>query len=337
MQRSVIASALAFALFGVPAVARAQVSGQDAATAQALFEDGKRLMGARQYAEACPKLVESQRLDPGGGTLFAIALCHEGEGRTATAWADFNVAMTEARKDKRTDREAAAVEHIRELEPKLTRARVVPAAKVEGLEVKRDGTRVGEAQWGTPLPIDPGSHTFEASAPGKTPWKSVVDVRGEGAIVDVSVPALADAAPPPAPAPVPVPAAAPAVEKPAEKPSSAPVEESSQKTWAVVAGGAGIVVTAIGLGLGLSAQSKWNAASAACQNNVCANASNVEDGKSAGKTADISTVLVTVGLVGIAAGAVLWITAPSPDNRRAMRLVPTVTTRSAGLSLGGDL
>src|SRR5262249_6130177 len=90
--------------------ARAQSSGEDVAAAQALFEDGKRLMQARNYEEACPKLVESQRLDPGGGTLLAIGLCHEGQGRTATAWADFNVALTEARKDRRADREAAALE-----------------------------------------------------------------------------------------------------------------------------------------------------------------------------------------------------------------------------------
>src|SRR5262245_51518985 len=128
MHRCVLSAALALALLGASGQAHAQVSGVDSATAQALFEDGKRLMAQGKYGDACPKLVESQRLDPGGGTLFAIALCHEGEGRTATAWADFNVALSEARKDKRADREAAAQERIKALEPKLTRYRVVPAA-----------------------------------------------------------------------------------------------------------------------------------------------------------------------------------------------------------------
>src|SRR5688500_14087990 len=98
--------------------AAAQPSGQDVATAQALLEDGKRLMQQGKHEEDCTKLVESQRLDPGGGTLLAIALCHEGQGKTATAWADYNVALGQARKDGRADREQTATEHIKALEPK---------------------------------------------------------------------------------------------------------------------------------------------------------------------------------------------------------------------------
>ncbi len=319
------------ALLCAAGAAHAQVSGQDAATAQALFEDGKRLMAQGKHAEACPKLVESQRLDPGGGTLFAIALCHEGEGKTATAWADFNGALSEARKDKRADRETAALERIRAIEPKLTRVRILPAAKVEGLEVKRDGAKVGDVQWGTPLPIDPGPHTFEASAPGKMPWRDTVDVRGEGATVDVVVPALADAPIAPAPAPAPVPRSEPT--KPLPPPS--PEEGSSQKTWAVIAGAAGVVATGIGLGFGLSASSTWSDVETSCPGGKCTDPKKIEDGKDAGSAADVSTVLVSVGAVGIVAGVVLWLTAPSNESRRATRSVPVVTGRGVGFTFGG--
>ena len=53
-------------------VARGQSPG-DKALAESLFTDGKKLMEKKKYAEACPKLAESQRLDPAGGTLLNLA------------------------------------------------------------------------------------------------------------------------------------------------------------------------------------------------------------------------------------------------------------------------
>lgn len=299
--------------------AAAQPSGQDIATAQALFEDGKRLMQQRNYDEACPKLVESQRLDPGGGTLLAIALCHEGEGKTATAWADFNVALGQARKDARTDRETTASEHIKALEPKLTRVRVTVAAKSPGLEVRRDGTVVGEPQWGTALPVDPGDHLFEATAPTRVRWSATISVRGEGQTIDVRVPELADSAatvfPAPAATAPPPPARAPTTD---ERPSQG---GSSQLMWAGIAGGVGVVATTVGVVFGLSASAKWSDAEEACPGGRCTDPADKQLGKDAGTAADLATVFFTAGAVGLVAGAVLYFTAPAstPDRSSAAR------------------
>lgn len=275
--------------------ASAEPSPHDPATAQALFEDGKQLMDAGKLDEACPKLVESQRLDPGGGTLLAIALCHEKQGKTATAWAEFNVAATEARKDKRTDRETAAVDHVKALEARLTRLRltVPPQVRAPGIEVTRDGVHVGEPQWGTALPVDPGEHVIEANAPGKVAYRGAFEVRGEGRTIDVVLPSLQDA---PAQA-----AAKPVGMPPLERESSSSDARSNRLILAGIIGGVGLVATGVGAGFGLSAGSKWDDAE---------RASNVELGKDAGTAADISTVAFTVGAIGIVTGVVLWLTAP---------------------------
>jgi hypothetical protein len=64
---------------------------------------------------------------------------------------------------------------------------------VEDLLVERDGKKVSEATWGTATPVDPGSHEVTASAPGKKPWSTTVEVEGKGSEVTVEIPELEDA------------------------------------------------------------------------------------------------------------------------------------------------
>jgi hypothetical protein len=331
--------ALAFAALLVGRGAAAQTSATDAAAAQALFEDGKRLMVAGKYAEACPKLAESQRLDPGGGTIYALALCHEGEGKTATAWAEFSLAATEARKDRRADREKAALERIKKLEARLVKIRVVVTGAADGLEIRRNGVLLGAAQWSTPLPVDPGEYKFDAQAPKKKPWSTTVTAREEGKTVDVQVPALEDepvapAPPPPKPNPAADPlAAAPPPPKPSPEP---PRPRSKDYTAAYLVGGLGLAATAVGVFFGLSATSKWSDAEKACPNNTCPAGQSITLGEDAGRAADLSTVFFVIGAAGLVAGGVLFFTAsPSSSNAASVRVAPAVSRDGAGLRIGG--
>src|SRR5262249_17702632 len=142
-----------------------------------------------------PKLAESQRLAPGTGALLALALCHEKEGKTASAWAEFREVAPVARRDGRADRSQMAEEHAAALEPKLARLTVTgdpETAGVVGLVVRRDGAEMNRAAWGTPAPVDAGEWRLEASAPGRLPWRTVVTIR-DGEDKSVAVPALARA------------------------------------------------------------------------------------------------------------------------------------------------
>src|SRR5947208_2872853 len=98
---------MAVALFE-PGVAYAQSSSIDAATAQALYDQAKKLMADGQYAEACSKLEESEHLDPGSGTLLNLGDCYEHIGKFASAWGKFLEAAGVAKSANQLERERVA-------------------------------------------------------------------------------------------------------------------------------------------------------------------------------------------------------------------------------------
>jgi hypothetical protein len=327
----------------VPRIAFAQASPQDQAVAQSLYDEAKRLMAAEKWSDACPKLEESQRLDPTPVTEFYLADCYERAGRTASAWTTFlDLAATEHKNGgaKSADRERVARDRAKALEPKLTQLviDVPPAARVAGLVVKRDGEVVREGQWGTPLAVDPGKHTVEASAPGKLPWTTSQDVQSPGASTTVHVEALAD---PPVTAPPVTPGPAPT--QPGAALGSAPGADtgaggsSPLKTVGLIVGGVGVAGLVAGGIFGALALSKNSAANSGhCGGslgsaNQC-DATGVSDRSDAVSFGNVATIAFIAGGVLAAGGVTLWLVAPSGH----VQVAPAVGQNGGGLLLRGN-
>ncbi len=331
--RKAAEAALILAWLSVSPNAFAEPTAPDVAVAQALFDEGKSLMSSERYAEACPKFEESQRLDPSGGTILALALCHEAEGKTATAWADFNAALTHARRDRRAERESAALEHIKALESKLTRVRIVVREEAPGLEILRNGRPIGKAQWGTPVPIDPGEVHVEARAPQKKSWSTVAHVEGDGQTVAVTVPALEDAT-----------VEAPASTAPAPSRGKDEASRSRDLTWVFVSAGVGLAAAGVGTAFGLSAQSTWDDAKQGCPSLRCSSEGPIRTAEDAKSSADAATISFVVAGAAFAAAAVFFYTSsPSaPDakasaSKRGLHFAPSAGASSGGVLLGGSL
>ena len=128
----------------------------DPGAARSLFDEGRKLLAEGKYSAACPKLEESQKLDPGMGTLFNLADCWEHIGRTASAWARFREVAEAASRSGQHDREKIARARVAALDAKLSRLIVEVRASDQGLELKKDGVPFGAAQWGSALPTDAG-------------------------------------------------------------------------------------------------------------------------------------------------------------------------------------
>jgi hypothetical protein len=167
----------------------------DAAAAQALFEQGKKLMAEKKYAEACPKFEESQKQDPGLGTQTNLAICYESMGRTATAWSLYLDVASQAKATNQPDREKKARDAAKALEGKLSKLTIQVDSPATGIEVKRNGEPVSQAMWGTAIPVDPGTIKLTAVAPDRKLWEKTITIEKPGD-TSVTVPELEKGKPP---------------------------------------------------------------------------------------------------------------------------------------------
>jgi hypothetical protein len=324
-----ISLALSLALFP-EANARAQ-SATDSATAETLFNEALSLLEKEQPAEACPKLEESQRLDPGIGTLLYLADCYRQLGRTASAWATFRDAAYLA-KDRSDEREELAQEHAAALEAQLSylKLEVTPQPGVQ-LVLMHDDKTVGQALWGTAFPTDPGEHRLRAEAPGKETWSQTLTIVEGPHETTVVVPVLADL--PPEPLPVPV-APRPAKVVPAPARSRAlPIAG-----WSLIGIGSAALLTS-GI-LALLAKGDDGDADALCRpdrTDLC-DPLGVDLSESAHSKATWAGVSAGLGLLAVGGGVTLLLLSPSetnPLNVAELSFEAKLLAGGSGLSLRG--
>jgi hypothetical protein len=328
---SLTAAAIALLTFGGATPARAEPTPAERAMAEGLFKEGKRLLARGKVAEACEKLASSYHIDPAGGTLLNLGACHELQGKTATAWAEFNDALALANKGGRAERQKAAREHIASLEPKLARVTVTtrqPSGASVGLEVKLDGIVMAPGALGTGIPVDPGEHTATATAPGKVPWETKLTIK-ESESKSVEVPPLDDVPAPPPEVPPPPPGLG----------------------WKKPLGGAAVGLGAVGLGIGAAfgvrAVVLGGQVASACHGGLCTQAG--LDAANEGKTAaNVSNALIPIGVLLAGGGVALLLLSSSPSSSppdrpaaastaARVRAFPVVGPGLAVLEVGGVL
>ncbi len=297
---AVVSALVAVAALG-PGRAEAAPSREEGLRADALFTQAKRALAEGRVAEACTLFAESQRLDPGGGTLYNLARCHEREGKTATAHAELVEALALARGAHRLDAEETVQVALRELEPRLSRlrVRVDEATAPADLVVELDGRALGRDRIGLDLPLDPGPHAVAARAAGRDPFAVRVDLGPDGDRREVLVRFVPPAAAPPPPT-VPRPAT-----PLAKAPAPPPPGDRASSAGPYVLGAVGLAGVAVGAVLGGVAMSRWGDAKALCPARECADPAGVDASTSAKGFATGSTVAFAVGLGSLGA-AVAW-------------------------------
>lgn len=262
-----VASRFVFAL-ATPVFVTALASARetDPVTAEVLFQEARELLGRGQLDEACPKFLESERLDPATATLLAVATCHEKQGQWATAWAEFTEAAGRARQEGRKDRERLALERMEFLAPRLSTLTIVVSpelAEIEGLRILRDGLEIRQAVYNRALPIDGGVHEVELSAPGYLSEKLSVTVARERDRVTLNLPSLRREPRAVSPA-----ASTSATTAPTTEPSP-PVGATGTQLMGVGLSVAGIGAATVGAAFLVGALLKKDQSNAYCAGNAC--------------------------------------------------------------------
>lgn len=291
----------------------------DRAAAQALFEQGRELMAKDRAAEACPRFEESQRLDWGLGTHYHLATCYEALGRLASAHTLLLEVAARARTLGQRRREELARERADALEPRLSKLSIeVPHARGAQLLVERDGSRVGPAQWGLAVPVDPGVHRVRASAPGSSTWAVEIDVAPESGVHTVSIPPLA------------------------QQRELSFFEPTSRKAG-LVALGVGVATVGLGSVFAIQAYAKNRDSNrAGCQERGCPDTQGQALRRQALEAGDRATWAMALGGVGLGTAAVLFWVVPGlqaerqgDDAGRDLSIEPVASLNSASLRVAG--
>lgn len=248
--------------------------GQDVATADALFREGTAKRKANQLDEACALFRESYRLDPAGGTTFALADCLEAQGKLAQAAARFREAAVIARQRRNADKEKLVAARLDAIEPRIPTlaVKVLPAwRKLPGLVVTRDDQEMGPPSFDLAVPVDPGPHVVRVSAEGIIPFSKTVTVgEGQRAIVEPSPPEMLPSGAPDRGSPPAASATATASAQPgaAPGPSAAPPPPAASTRTRFIAAGAlgvvGLASAAVSIGSFIGSRSRVDEAAPFC-------------------------------------------------------------------------
>ena len=281
-------------------------AGRDPAAAEVLFQEGRDALQSGNLPVACAKFRESERLDPGVGTLMNLADCEEKIGRLASAWERWREAIdTMGQSDERLSYARGRSSALDRRVPRLTIT--IAGADGDATRVSRDDVELGSASFGSPLPVDPGAHVVRVTAHGHAESQVVVTLaEGERKSIEVKPgPRLVS--------PV-VSAAAPDVSTAASRP---------RRTWGWIsmAAGAAGVAGAVTTGL-LMAREKNTIEDHCGQDHICDNVG--YDAAQAGQKLLIpNVVLWGLGATGVGVGAYLLLSSSEAKTNTALTVRAT--------------
>jgi hypothetical protein len=301
---------LSRALF-VGALLAIAISSASSARAQShpSFEEAMKLMRDGMFAQACPKLEEALAAEKTMIIRFRLAECYEQTGKLASALNAYREVAGEAALKNLSDREAFAKKKAAELLPRVSKLKLLVPPEVGAiaeLEILVNGVVLERSSWAAETPLDLGTHSIVVNGPGYRTWLFEFELKGEREIRTIQVPNQIEAV---APTPTPTNTPTPTPETPDDGGGL-----STQAIAGISVGAAGVVLTIVGIAVGVAAKGDYDDSLVGCnaQNQCTQQALDAQE--SAVVSGNVATALFVIGLAATAGGVVMWILAPSDDD-----------------------
>jgi hypothetical protein len=317
----------ASALMIVPAVVHADESDAAKQEAKKLYTDAAQDMAQNAFGRACPKLEAALKILPGHiRTAMSLAECFDKWGRPASALEVFEATRPLAVSKGDSQKVAEIDSRMADVNTRVSRIQlIVPddIIRLPGLAILRSGVPVVAANWGKPMPVNPGTYEIEISALDKPSWKTSVDVK-PGQRIDVPLTPTWSSAGRPVPDDT-APVVKPEMIKPKvadvspQQTETPPMQPSSGRRIAGFVGiGIGVVGLGIGAGMGGAAISKNNASNDGpcdAETDKC-NQVGYDLRIAAQNLGNASTGLLIAGGLLLATGVTLVVLAPTHTKRK---------------------
>ena len=267
--------------------------------ADKLFAEGRELLTVKKDAKgACEKFEAAIKIDPTAtGTMLNLGLCYETLGKYASSIRWFRKAQAAASENKLTEYETAAKQHTLAIAPKVPTVKL--DVSVPEAEVRIDGLKVDPTDYGR-FEVDPGEHAVLGRAPGKKQVVTPISLKdAENQVVTLAF---------------------------TEKAVPVYVDRGrGRKRGALILGGAGVV--ALGF-VGIYGKLKKD---------EYEDPTNTDYDTARKELRYIGTSVFVVGAGALAAGAILYFTAPGKEQiSDGTAFAPMIGSDKFGLAVSGS-
>jgi hypothetical protein len=310
------------------------------------FRLAAELARAGRWDEARQAFVRSGELKPHPVTTYNVAFCNRAVGDLPWALRLFQQALDEHTRGTLgrlpDDLVARAEQYRAEVAARVARVTLVlggdASVLVDGHQLESFEFRgqqlylAGQQETDAKLParpvvlISPGTHVFVAKRQGQA---DLVETRtlGAGERMEVKLEAAA-------------PGPTPGRPRPQETPAKAPTSGGSN-TLAWVLGSTGVAALGVGAGFGVASLMAYDKAEEECPRHTGCGSSAIDASDKAETYAWVSNIGLGVGLVGIAASAYLFLSAPGEEQHsraRGPRVLVAASPQYSfiGLSVSAD-